>query len=98
MSFNDSNSFSDHSGEDGSVFFNEDDIVGCLRSKYYDRWCTTSRRSSWAFLAGKKKFARKRSYEKFYRESVPEKPLRTHHDKLSSIISNLSVATMGIFP
>ncbi len=33
-----------------------------------------------------KKFDQEKSYETFYRENVPEKPLRTHHDKLSSII------------
>jgi hypothetical protein len=59
---------------------------------------TTSRRSSWAFLAGKKKFDPEKSYETFYRENVPEKPLQTHHDKLTSIISDSSVTTMGIFP
>ena len=54
--------------------------------------------SSWAFLAGKKKFDPEKSYETFYRENVPEKPLQTHHDKLTSIISDSSVTTMGIFP
>ena len=48
--------------------------------------------------AGKKKFDQNNSYETVYRENVPEKPLRIHHDILSSIISNLSFATMGIFP
>jgi hypothetical protein len=50
------------------------------------------------FFGGEKKVRQEKSYEKFYRENVPEKPLRTHHDKLSSIISDSSVATMGIFP
>jgi hypothetical protein len=59
---------------------------------------TTSRRSSWAFLAGKNKFDQENSYETFCGDNVPEKPLRTHRDKPSSIISALSVATMGIFP
>ncbi len=48
-------------------------------------------------MAGKKKFDPEKSYETFYRE-IPEKPLQTHHDKLTSIISDLSVTTMGIFP
>jgi hypothetical protein len=52
-------------------------------------------RRSWAFLAGKIKFDQEKSYETVYKENVPEKPLRIHHDKLSSIIS---VAMMGIFP
>jgi hypothetical protein len=30
-----------------------------------------------------KKFDQEKSYETFYRENVPEKPLRTHHDKPS---------------
>jgi hypothetical protein len=59
---------------------------------------TTSRRSSGAFLAGKKKFDQENSYKTFCRENVPEKPLQTHRDKTSSIISALSVITMGIFP
>ena len=50
------------------------------------------------FFGGEKKVRQEKSYEKFYRENVPEKPLRTHHDKLSSIISDSSVATMGIYP
>ena len=50
------------------------------------------------FFGGKKKFDPEKSYETFYRENVPEKPLQTHHDKLTSIISDLSVTTMGIFP
>ena len=50
------------------------------------------------FFGGKKKFDQEKSYETFYRENVPEKPLRTHHDKLSRIISDSSVAMMGIFP
>jgi hypothetical protein len=45
-----------------------------------------------------KKFDPEKSYETFYRENVPEKPLQTHHDKLTSIISDWSVTTMGIFP
>jgi hypothetical protein len=44
------------------------------------------------FFGGKNK---EKSYETVYKENVPEKPLRIHHDKLSSIIS---VAMMGIFP
>ncbi len=50
------------------------------------------------FSAGKKKFDQNNSYETVYRENVPEKPLRTHYDKPSSIISDSSIATMGIFP
>ncbi len=50
------------------------------------------------FFGGEKKFRQEKSYEKFYRENVPDKPLRTHHDELSSIISDSSVVTMGIFP
>jgi hypothetical protein len=50
------------------------------------------------FFGGKKKFDPEKSYETFYRENVPEKPLQTHHDKLTSIISDSSVTTMGIFP
>ncbi len=34
------------------------------------------------FFGGKKKFDPEKSYETFYRENVPEKPLQTHHDKL----------------
>jgi hypothetical protein len=49
-------------------------------------------------LAGKIKFDQEKSYETFYKENVPEKPLRIHHDKLSSIISDSSIAMMGIFP
>ena len=59
---------------------------------------TTSRLSSWAFWQEKNKFDQENSYETFYRENVPEKPLRTHHDKPSSYFSDSSVATMGIFP
>ncbi len=59
---------------------------------------TTSRLSSWAFLAGKTKFDQKYSYGPFYCKNVPEEPLQTHHDKPSSIISDSSVTTMGIFP
>jgi hypothetical protein len=58
----------------------------------------TSRRSSVAFLAGKKKFNQENFYLKETVEQVPEKPLQTHHNKPSSIISGSSVATMGIFP
>jgi hypothetical protein len=43
---------------------------------------TTSRRSSWAFLAGKIKFDQEKSYETVYKENVPEKPLQIHHDML----------------
>jgi hypothetical protein len=50
------------------------------------------------FFGRKKRFDPEKSYETFYRENVPEKPLQTHHDKLTSIISDLSVMTMGIFP
>ena len=50
------------------------------------------------FFGGEKKVRQEKSYEKFYRENVPEKPLRTHYDKLSSIISDSSIVTMGIFP
>jgi hypothetical protein len=50
------------------------------------------------FFGGKKKFDPEKSYETFYRENVSEKPLQTHHDKLTSIISDSSVTTMGIFP
>ena len=50
------------------------------------------------FFGGKKKFDPEKSYETFYRGNVPEKPLQTHHDKLTSIISDSSVTTMGIFP
>ncbi len=70
--------------------------MGCQRNRLGVD--TTSRRSSWAFLAVKKKFDPEKSYETFYRENVPEKPLQTHHDKLTSIISDSSVTTMGIFP
>jgi hypothetical protein len=56
------------------------------------------RRSSWDFLAGKNKFDQENSYKTFCGENVPEKPLQTHRDKPSSIISASSVATMGIFP
>ncbi len=59
---------------------------------------TTSRRSSWAFLAGKNKFDQENFYKTFYGENVPEKPLQTHRDKPSSIIFASSVMTMGIFP
>ncbi len=38
------------------------------------------------FFGGEKKVRQEKSYEKFYRENVPEKPLRTHHDKLSNRI------------
>ena len=37
------------------------------------------------FFGGKKKFDPEKSHETFYRENVPEKPLQTHHDKLTSI-------------
>jgi hypothetical protein len=50
------------------------------------------------FFGGKKKFDPEKSYETFYRENVPEKPLQTHHDKLTSNISDSSVTTMVIFP
>ena len=59
---------------------------------------TTSQRSSWAFLAGKNKFDKKNSYATFCGENVPEKPLRTHRDNPPLISSELSVATMEIFP
>ncbi len=59
---------------------------------------TTSRLSSWAFWREKNKFDQNNSYETVYRENVPEKPLRIHHDIQSSIISDSSFATMGIFP
>ena len=38
------------------------------------------------------------SYEAFYRENVPEEPPLNHRDKPPLIISELGVATMGIFP
>jgi hypothetical protein len=49
-------------------------------------------------FGGEKKFDQNNSYETVYRENVQEKPLRTHHDKPFGIISNSSVAMMGIFP
>jgi hypothetical protein len=76
----------------------EEKLVARRKNAQMGRQSTTSRRSSYAFLAGKNKFDQENSYETFCGENVPEKPLQTHRDKLSSIISASSIATMGIFP
>ena len=72
--------------------------VKALNLKTRLRYTTSRAAVILGYFGGEKKVRQEKSYEKFYRENVPEKPLRTHHDKLSSIISDSSVATMGIFP
>jgi hypothetical protein len=59
---------------------------------------TTYQRRSTDIWRGKMSLTKKHFYDAFYGEKVPDNPLRTHRDKPSSIISELSIATMGIFP
>jgi hypothetical protein len=59
---------------------------------------TTSWHLSAAFLAKKNKFDQEIFYANETIEQVPEKPLQTHCNKPSSIISGSSIETMGIFP
>jgi hypothetical protein len=59
---------------------------------------TSSRGKSTGIWGGTKLFPPQISYDTFYWGKVPDKPLRTHHVNLPSIISELSITTMGIFP
>jgi hypothetical protein len=58
----------------------------------------SAQRSSRAFMAGKNKFEKEKSFEAFYRENVPVEPPPNHCNKPPLIISELGFATMGIFP